>query len=149
MKRIFIDFDGVIIDTQYDIERIKVSEYKNLTWEEFSKAYDWNSFYANAKIINDSINILKNIKDDNVFIITKTDSIKEQEAKLRFLRENGINLSVFFVPFSLNKSSIINPNENDYLIDDNQNNISEWTNMGGCGIYFDSTKKLDNLMEDL
>ena len=149
MKRIFIDFDGVILDTQHDVEKIKITKYKDLTWEEFSENYNWDSFYYNAKVINDSINILKNIKNDNVFIITKTDSIKEQEAKLKFLREKGVNLSVFFVPFSLSKNIIINPNCDDYLIDDNINNINTWIKAGGCGIYFDSTKRLDKLMEDL
>ena len=55
MKRVFIDFDGVILNTQYDLERIKITEYADLTWEDFSSKFDWDSFYHNADVINDSI----------------------------------------------------------------------------------------------
>lgn len=149
MKRVFIDFDGVILNTQYDLERIKFTEYADLTWEEFSNRYDWDNFYHNANVINDAINILKKINDDHVFIITKTDSIKEQEAKFHFLRENGINLSVIFVPFTISKCDIINPNADDYLIDDYINNVNDWIKAGGSGLYFDATKRLDEIMEEL
>lgn len=149
MKRVFIDFDGVILDTQFKVEQIKKDDYPNISWKEFSEIFDWDNFYNNAKIINDSINILRKADKDNTFIITKTDSMMEQEAKYRFLRNSDIDLPIFFVPFSINKSDVIEPMKDDYLIDDNINNVNEWINKGGSGIYFDTAKSLYDIMEAL
>lgn len=150
MKKIYIDFDGVILDTQFLIEKIKGEQYGNLSWKDFSINFEWEEFYDNAMVINDSINILKNFNNnDNIYIITKVDSIEEQEAKLKFIRKNNIKIPVYFVPYGMNKSDVVIPLSNTYLIDDNINNINDWINKGGKGYHYNCDMNLNDIVVSL
>lgn len=149
MKRFFIDFDGVILDTQKSAILLKKT-YPNMTWEEFSRKIDWGQYLNNAKIINSSITIIKKIQNKlNISIITKTNSLKEQEYKINYLRKKGIKCPIYLLPPNIWKNDIIIPTKDDILIDDNKDNIKSWIKMGGKGIFFnDDTlkgKRVDNL----
>ena len=158
MKRFFIDFDGVILDTQKSAMLLKKT-YPNMTWEEFSQIIDWGQYLNNAKIINSSISIIKKVQNRlNISVITKTNSLKEQEYKINYLRKKGIKCPIYLLPPNIWKNDIIIPSKDDILIDDNKDNIKEWIKKGGEGIFFnddilkgkivDSLKFLENIKGD-
>ena len=65
---IFIDFDGVILDTEVRLEYMKGDR----TWEEFSPTVDWTKLIKESEEIESSIENLKEIEKTykNVFILS-------------------------------------------------------------------------------
>ena len=56
-KKIFIDFDGVIVDSEDRV--IKRREKDNdISWDEFSEKIDWFQLLDESLIINDAINCI-------------------------------------------------------------------------------------------
>lgn len=120
------------------------------TWEEFSPTVDWTKLIKEAEEIESSIENLKEIEKTykNVFILSKVHTIHEMKEKLGFLRNNNINIPVHFVPYSSNKSDVVIPKNNYYLIDDQEINVIDWNHKGGVGIHFSKIKK-DNTISSL
>ena len=58
------------------------------------------------------------------------------EAKVKKIRDNGVELPILFVPPSIKKSQIYIPNNHSILIDDSIKNLIDWEQSGGKGIYF-------------
>ena len=81
-KNFFIDFDGVILDTQYFITKHK-KDFPNLSWSEYLKIINWHELINEAKEINDSISILKSLNNkNNIFILTKIHTLDEGKEKV-------------------------------------------------------------------
>ena len=150
----FIDFDGVILDSEermlerkYDLglrdhknesEFDAYFEYTNLHPEE------WKYIIKEAKSINNSVEILKELESltKNIAILTKIHTLQEMKVKIEVLRENlKILCPVIFVPPGVKKHQVVIPN-NQLLIDDSKKNIKRWIENGGRGLIFDST--IDN-----
>ena len=150
----FIDFDGVILDSEermlerkYDLglrdhknesEFDEYFEYTNLHPEE------WEYIIKEAKSINNSVEILKELESltKNIAILTKIHTLQEMKVKIEVLRENlKILCPVIFVPPGVKKHQVVIPN-NQLLIDDSKKNIKRWIENGGRGLIFDST--IDN-----
>ena len=148
---IFIDFDGVILDSEermlqrkYELglrdhenksEFDKYFEYANLNPEE------WDYIIRGANSINDSVEIIKELESlkRKIAILTKIHTLYEMKVKIEDLRENrNIMCPVLFVPPGSKKYQVIIPN-NQLLIDDSEKNIREWIENGGSGLIFDST----------
>lgn len=55
-KKIFIDFDGVILDSEERILKQKLSS--NLDWDDFFQTVDWFQLLSTSKIINNSVNYI-------------------------------------------------------------------------------------------
>lgn len=140
--KIYVDFDGVIVDSVEEIKKMK-KKFPDLTWEEFSKKINWEDFYKKTSIINDGINYIKNSKEE-IVIITKTNCIDEQIAKVKYLRNFGIKNMIIVIPPKVWKTDFIIPNSNDVLIDDNYENIFDWNKKGGIGILFDTENTHEN-----
>lgn len=142
-KKIFIDFDGVIFDTDKLIIE-KKSHNSNISWNEFFEKLDWFQLLNEAHIINNAIDYIiesqKNSKQ--ISILTKIHSLLEMEAKVKILRKYNVNIPVFFVPPHIKKSQIYFPENGEILIDDSFKNLVDWQRNGGESIYFND--KLDN-----
>ena len=94
-QEIYLDFDGVIADTQKRIDYY-FSLFDNTITPE------WNKFLANlnwekdvlsfSNEINNSLEILKNLykMKKNVYILSRVFSLNEYKAKLEYLRDNGV-----------------------------------------------------------
>ena len=146
---IFIDFDGVILDSEarmlerkYDLglrdhknknEFNKYFEYTNLNPKE------WDYIIREAKSINNSVKIIKELEKMkiNIAILTKIHTLYEMKIKLEELRKKNIICPVFFVPPGIRKHQVVIPNKQ-LLIDDSEKNIKEWIANGGNGLIFDS-----------
>ncbi|MBE6139754.1 MAG: hypothetical protein E7174_04600 [Firmicutes bacterium] len=136
MKK-YVDFDGVIFDSEIWLFD---EEYRNLNIKnEFDKIKyiqnkNWDEILMKSEIINDAINILKELRD--VVILTKIHSMEnEGVAKIKLLRSLEIKNEIILSPYTLKKSEVVDPRGN-ILIDDTIHNLDDWKQYGGIPIYF-------------
>ena len=147
MKQLYIDFDGVILDTM--TKSYKVLEEKNIDIKnkekviEFFRDLDWEKLIEQTDVINDSINEIKKIcasKKFNVYILTHINSTNEMIAKINYLHKNLPLVTIVSVPKQIPKTEVVNPSAA-ILIDDYSGNIKEWQKKLGIGIKFVKEKE--------
>jgi len=130
--KIYIDFDGVIVDTDKTINKLIKKEDKH----EFIKNYDWELLIKESEIINNAIENIKNSKYDT-YLLSKVSTTQEAKAKIKFLRKNKVNINLHFVPSGIDKNQVVQAKGN-ILIDDKIRNLDLWRQAGGISIYFNS-----------
>ena len=140
--KIYVDFDGVILDTDAVLD-LEYSKVKDINKSEFIKNYDWNNLVINSTIINNSLDNLKNSKYET-YILSKISSLNEGISKVKYLRDNGVLTNIHLVPNKISKSEMVRVKGN-ILIDDKVYNLDEWSNNGGIAIFFNK----DNLDYDV
>lgn len=138
MNNLYIDLDGVILDSQERILLLK-EKYYDLSWNEFFEVVEWMKLLNECEEINNSVEILKTLEELKIkySILTKIHTLVEMEAKVKNLRGRGLEAPIIFVPPHIKKSQIIIPTIEDELIDDSLKNIENWNNAGGTGLLFD------------
>lgn len=139
---LYIDFDGVILDT----EDVLFEEWRknpdSLILPETEKIKyiqnkDWNYILNNSEIINDAIKYLNMMDPSKSFILTKVHSLRnEGMEKIKWLREKGVKQNVILVPYMLKKTDVVDAYGN-ILIDDCLKNLDDWKANGGNPIFFD------------
>ena len=146
MRNLYIDFDGVIMDT-VDIsyqELIDLGlDHKNPDHQqqirEFYVNLNWDILLnRKSKIINNAFEGIQKIIDSgrfNVSILTHSNSLHEQVEKVKFIRQHLDHITIIPVPKEISKTKMVNP-ENAILIDDYSGNLREWEAAGGIGIKF-------------
>ena len=105
MKRvIYIDFDGVLVDTPKFINKeIKIRGNSEETFRNLS----WNYLLQNCNEIENNLTTLKKIsKNNKVIILTHVYSINEKLAKKRFISEKLNNIKIITIPYYIDKSAI-------------------------------------------
>ena len=150
----FIDFDGVILDSEERmLERkynLRLHDHKNESefdaYFEYTNLHpeEWEYILKEAKSINNSVEIIKELESlkKNIAILTKIHTLQEMKVKIAVLRENlKILCPVIFVPPGVKKHQVVIPNHQ-LLIDDSKKNIKRWIENGGRGLIFDS--KINN-----
>ncbi len=142
MKQLYIDFDGVILDTMTktykEIKKMGIDIKDQKKVIEFFRNTDWKKLIEETEEINDSINEIKKIcasKKFNVYILTHVISTNEMVAKIRYLHKVLPQVTVVSVPKELAKTEVVNPSAA-ILIDDYSGNIKEWQKKLGIGIKF-------------
>ena len=151
----FIDFDGVILDSEERMLKRKydlgLHDHKNESefdlYFEYTNSHpeEWEYIIKEAKSINNSVEIIKELENlkKRIAILTKIHTLQEMKVKTEVLRENlKILCPVIFVPPGVKKHQVIVPN-NQLLVDDSQKNIKRWIENGGRGLIFDSTIESD------
>ena len=142
MKQLYIDFDGVILDTmtksyeELKKENIDIKDQNKVM--EFFKNTDWKKLIEETEQINDSINEIKKIcacKKFNVYILTHINSTNEMIEKIKYLHKNLPQVTIVSVPKEIPKTEVVNPSAA-ILIDDYSGNIKEWQKKLGIGIKF-------------
>ena len=90
-KNLYIDFDGVILDTMTpifeDYEKQKITKE---TEKDFFINYPWNNIVNDTYIIGDAINDIYKILESNKFnlsILTHINSLNEGVLKINYLRK--------------------------------------------------------------
>ena len=140
---VYIDFDGVILDTEEELFREwRKNQSHHLLPESTKIEYiantNWDYVLNNSRPINNAITYLNKMDITKTFILTKVHSLaNEGSAKVKWCRENGIKQNIILVPYNVKKSDIVNANNN-ILIDDCIKNLNEWEHEGGKGILFDA-----------
>ena len=163
MKNLYIDFDGVIMDTirvTYDIlDRLEIDKKDSSKMTEFYSNLNWNRLLQLTPIINDGFNCLKtlfNCNKFNIAILTHVNSLDEAVAKINYIRKYFKDITIIPVPREISKTKIC-LSKDCILVDDYSGNLKEWEKEGGIGIQFstDLTKdkgfpvidKLDKLID--
>ena len=145
-RKLYIDFDQVILATEdllfmeYEdkiSKGIKVDKHKYLC------EFDWEWLVYNSMVIANSIEILKSIPEAS--ILTKVHSLdNEATAKIKYLRDNGVDNEVIIVPHKLRKIDVVSACGN-ILVDDAVHNLDDWIKAGGIPIFFNKDGlNLDN-----
>ena len=138
----YIDFDGVILDTEdilfYDWRN--EPERFNMPWdteERYVERARWNDILEQSSVINNAISILKNMDYKDTAILTKVHSLgNEGVAKINYLRKCGVKQNIILVPYNMSKCDVVDVRDN-ILIDDSIRNLVEWESMGGYPMFFD------------
>ena len=144
----FIDFDGVILDTETNLFRkYKILKERgvNITREQYLVEMNWYDWLEQANIINDSLEILRNNSSKIATILTTIHSFNEGKMKVDYLRKNGVKNDVIVVPYICKKHDVVVPNGK-LLVDDFGGNLSGWQANGGISIRFSTNilKKYDD-----
>ena len=139
---VYIDFDGVILDTEGLLfeEWRKNPNRHNLTEIDkikYIQKSDWNYIINNSEIINDSVYYLKQMDPRQSAILTKIhSSANEGISKIRWLRDKGVKQSIILVPYMAKKTDMVDACGN-ILIDDCLKNLDDWSYNNGIPIFFD------------
>ncbi len=142
MKNLYIDFDGVILDTMSrtyeEMKKIGIDKNDQEEVMDFFRKVNWQELINNTKPINDSINEIKKVCDSkkfNVYILTHILSTNEMIEKIKYLHKVLPQVTVVSVPKELSKTEVVNPCAS-ILIDDFSGNVKEWQKKLGIGIKF-------------
>lgn len=147
MKNLYIDFDGVILDTidvtyrLLENENIDVKDIK--TVENFYKTLDWKNLLSITPEINHAFSCIQELLDSkkfNIAILTHVNSLDEMIEKVKFIRKHTDHLTIIPVPKPLSKTKMVRAKDA-ILIDDYTKNLKEWKQEGGIGIKFSKKPK--------
>ena len=147
MKQLYIDFDGVILDTMTkSYEEIKakgIDKGGKRAVMAYFRDVNWEKLIEETAEINDSINEIKKIcasKKFSVYILTHINSTNEMIAKINYIHKKLPEVTIVSVPKEISKTEVVNPS-GAILIDDYSGNIKEWQKKLGIGIKF--VKKME------
>lgn len=154
MKNLYIDFDGVIVDTIPAIYDYLASHGLTLKDKDgYSKdrdlfnqvsaliaAYDFEKLLNEVDEINDAFKHIEQLTNSGKFklhVLTHVNSLEEGIAKVNYIQTRLRGLTVIMVPKKLSKTQMVEP-RNAILVDDYIGNLAEWEASGGHAILFNS-----------
>ena len=160
MKELYIDFDGVILDTitkpYEELRNLKISKEEEVTL--FYSKLDWKKLLEESEEINDSLACIQKLIDSKKFyisILTHFVSIHEIEQKIKYIRKHFSDITIIPVPKFVSKTKMVHT-EGAILVDDYDINLKEWKQEGGISIKFSPKlkdkgfiviNKLDQILE--
>lgn len=149
MKNVYIDFDGVIMDTirvTYDmLDRLEINRDDSEKIREFYANLNWKQILSLTPIIHDSFDCIKKLLDSGKFdiaILTHVTSLDEAIAKINHIRKYVKDVTIIPVPRELPKT-VMCSTKGSILIDDYSENLREWEKAGGIGIQFSTNLNKD------
>ncbi len=143
---LYIDFDGVILDTitpsYNDIKKLgkKLTEQET---REFYANYPWEKVITDEYIINNSIEALKKIINSGKFevsILTHVNSLNEAVIKIKYIRKYFKDITIIPCPKTISKTKMIHT-AGAILIDDYTGNLKEWQKELGVAVKFSKDLK--------
>lgn len=143
MQRLYLDCDGVILDTIN--KSYKMLEEEGITEEpEVKKFYSnicWKTLIIESGQINDSISKIKKLsKYFDIEILTHVNSENEAKVKIEYFSKELPGINVITVPKEIKKADFVDCT-NAVLVDDFSSNLEYWQEKGGIPIKFSSTKE--------
>ncbi len=139
-KNLYIDFDGVILDTMTLI-LTEFEKHKFDTYEEeknFFIQYTWKNIIDDKYIIGNAIEDIYKIIESNKFnlaILTHVNSLNEATLKINYLRKYFKDITIIPCPKEISKTKMIHTKDA-ILIDDYTGNLREWEKEGGIPVRF-------------
>lgn len=146
---LYIDFDGVILDTipaiDEELDKAEIPLEDRFTDDvklnqTLVKFYS-KDFLDSCEIIDnaiENIEILMTLGIFDIHILTHVNSVNEAYLKMDYLQERIPSLDVICVDRLVRKHTVVNPN-GAILIDDRFQNTEQFTLAGGIGLQFDPT----------
>ena len=148
MRRLYIDFDGVVMDTIPLLYKALEQSGTNVSDEGqvrvFMSTFDFSKIVNDNNILNDSINCINKIIESNRFeisFLTHVNSLEEGIVKIDYLREKFKNISIIIVPKQVSKTNPVH-SRGAILVDDYSGNLREWESTGGIAVRF--SKELES-----
>ncbi|MBQ4263055.1 MAG: hypothetical protein IJB83_02270 [Bacilli bacterium] len=147
-KRLYIDFDGVVLDTismlYKAFDETGINPDDKVKVAEFYEEFDFETIVNDDLIINNSIDNIRKLVDSNLFeisFLTHIHSLDEGVIKVKYVRKYFKDISVILAPREISKTMIVH-SEGAILVDDYSGNLKEWEEAGGIAIRFN--QKLDS-----
>ncbi len=162
MRNLYIDFDGVILDTipvMYQrMEEEKIDKDDPDACETFFQKLDWKKLLSKTPQINDSMECIQTLLKSGKFdieILTHVNSLDEIIEKVKYIRKYLGNITIIPVPKRISKTKMVHAKDA-ILVDDYSENLKEWEEAGGIGVRFNLKRngkgfrvvdRLDQLLE--
>ena len=148
MRRLYIDFDGVVMDSiplLYAALEASGADFSNeVERRRFFSTYDFDLVINDDNILNDSIECINKLIEAKMFEIsclTHVNSLQEGISKINYLREKFKNITIIIVPKEISKTKMVH-SQGAILVDDYSGNLKEWENTGGIAVRF--SKELES-----
>ena len=145
MRRLYIDFDGVVLDDippLYEILGIDTSAVDNGSAEEKIRKFanfDYREVVNDKYILNDAVNCINKLLDSKRFeisFLSHVHSLDEAIVKIRYLRRHFKDtITIIIVPGKVSKTKMVH-SEGAILVDDFSSNLREWRDAGGIPVRF-------------
>lgn len=140
MLRLYLDCDGVILDTISKSYQIFKDNGINDSTEvqNFYRNLDWDEFIILSGEIDNSINKIKKLIESDLFdikILTHVNSDKESIAKNNYFNRVIPGVEVISVSKGIEKADVVDPN-GAILVDDFLPNLEYWEKKGGISVKF-------------
>lgn len=138
MQKLYLDCDGVILDT---INRsYQMLKEEGITTEpEITLFYSnicWETLIKESGEINNSISKIKELtKYFDIEILTHVNSENEANVKTDYFKRMLAGINVIAVPKSIKKADFVNPS-GCILVDDYSSNLVYWEEKGGIPVKF-------------
>jgi len=149
MIRLYIDFDGVVMDSippLYDaLEKSGINVNKEEEIREFFANYDYNNVINDKLLLNDSVTCINKLiqsKKFEISFLTHVNSLSEGVVKINYLRNHFKEITIIIVPKEISKTKVVH-SEGAILVDDYSGNLKEWEENGGIAVRF--SKELESL----
>ena len=149
MRRLYIDFDGVVMDTipllYNELEKNGVSLDNEERIAEVFASFDFGEIIKDKNILNDSIECINRLLDSKRFeisFLSHINSIEEGIVKIKYLRKHfRDDITIIIFPKAISKTKMVH-SEGAILVDDFSGNLKEWSEAGGIAIRF--SKELES-----
>ena len=149
MRRLYIDFDGVVMDTipllYNELAKNNVELGNEEEVRKVFHSFDFSTIIKDKNILNDSIECIHKLIDSGKFeisFLTHINSLNEGVVKVQYLRKHfKNNITIILVPKELSKPKMVH-SKDAVLIDDFSGNLKEWEEAGGLSIRF--SKELES-----
>ena len=143
MQKLYLDCDGVILDT---INRSyqKLKESGLITEEEVTNFYsniDWGKLIEESGPINDSIKKIKELENYfDIEILTHVNTEYEANVKIEYFAKELPGINVIPVQKGINKADYVDA-KGVILVDDFTKNLDYWYEKGGIPVKFSDSGK--------
>ena len=149
MRRLYIDFDGVVMDTipllYNELEKHNVSLDNEDGIKNTFANFDFRTIIKDKNILNDSIDCINKLLDSKRFeiaFLSHVNSLDEGIVKIRYLRRHfRDDITIIIVPKEISKTKMVH-SEGAILVDDFSGNLREWEEAGGISVRF--SKELES-----
>lgn len=142
MINLYIDFDGVILDTiavTYELmDKQGIDKNDKEAVSNFYANLDWRYLLSITPEINDSLKCIQKLIDSKLFdisILTHVNSLPEAVEKVKFIRKYFEDITVIPVPKAISKTKMVQT-EGSILVDDYAGNLREWESENGIAVRF-------------
>ena len=149
MKRLYIDFDGVVLDTIPELYAALEASGADTSCEKevarFFSTYDFDMVINDDNILNESIDCIHKLIESKKFeisFLTHVNSLSEAICKINYLKSKfKNNVTIIITPKEVSKTMMVHC-EGAILVDDYSGNLTEWEKCGGISVRF--SKELES-----
>ena len=143
MQKLYLDCDGVILDTIN--KSYQMLKEEGITTEEGRKKFYsnicWETLIIESGEINNSISKIKELnKYYDIEILTHVHSEKEGQEKIKYFNKVLPGINVIIVPKEIKKADFVEAT-NTVLVDDYSPNLEYWKEKGGIPVKFSDSHK--------